>query len=105
MIYVISILGGLFIALSLAMLYVFYREQHFGTFLMAITYGLSGLLAISLPHWWPLIVGFVMVWLLRLMGMEQSFPAGAGNDKAEGESRKAEGAESKSEGERRKSEG
>jgi hypothetical protein len=93
MIYVISIFGGFFIALSLAMLYVFYREQHFGTFLMAITYGLSGLLAISLPHWWPLLVGFVMVWLLRLMGMEQSIPSrdeGAAPSKAEGGGQKDE---------------
>jgi hypothetical protein len=95
MIYVVSILGGFYVFLSLAMLYVFYREQHFGTFLMAITYGLSGLLAITLPHWWPLIVGFVMVWLLRLMGMEQSIPAPE-DGKAEGGSRKAEGEETKS---------
>ena len=71
MIYVIFIIGGLFILLSLPMLYVFYREKHFGTFLMGITYGLSGLLAITLPDWWPLAVGFVMAWMLRLMGMEQ----------------------------------
>ena len=92
MIYVIYAFGGLFVLLSLVMLYVFYREQHFGTFLMAITYGLSGLLAIALPDWWPLVVGFVMVWMLRLMGMEQTVPAReeAGTEKSEGESRKAE---------------
>jgi hypothetical protein len=33
---------------------------------------LSGLLAISLPDWWPLAVGFVMAWMLRLMGLEPS---------------------------------
>ena len=71
MIYVIYAFGGLFVLLSLVMLYVFYREQHFGTFLMGITYGLSGLLAIALPDWWPLLFGFVVAWLLRLMGMEQ----------------------------------
>ena len=94
MIYVTSIFGGIFIVLSLAMLYVFYREQHFGTFLMAITYGLSGLLAITLPHWWPLLIGFVMVWLLRLMGMEQNIPTpedGAGIEKEEGGRMKDEG--------------
>ena len=71
MIYVISIFGGLFIALCMAMLYVFYRERHFGIFLMGVTYGTSGLLAIALPHWWPIVVGFVMVWMLKLMGLEQ----------------------------------
>jgi hypothetical protein len=93
MIYVIYAFGGFFVLLSLVMLYVFYREQHFGTFLMAITYGLSGLLAIALPDWWPLVVGFVMVWMLRLMGMEQAMPSKdeGGEAKAEGESRKEEG--------------
>jgi hypothetical protein len=94
MIYVIYGFGGLFVLLSLVMLYVFYREQHFGTFLMAIAYGLSGLLAISLPDWWPLAVGFVMAWMLRLMGLEPSHePArdDASEAKAEGESRKEEG--------------
>jgi len=38
---------------------------------------------ISLPHWWPLVVGFVMVWLLRLMGMEPTGPA-PGTQSADG---------------------
>jgi hypothetical protein len=96
MIYLIYLFGGLFILLSLPMLYVFYREKHFGTFLMGICYGLSGLLAIALPHWWPLLTGFVAVWLLRMMGLEQSIPTGptevgAGIEKSNGESRKSEG--------------
>jgi len=77
MIYLIYLFGGFFIVLCLLMLYVFYRGKHFGTFLMGICYGLSGLLAITLPHWWPLVVGFVMVWLLRLMGMEPTAPVAA----------------------------
>jgi hypothetical protein len=109
MIYFIFILGGLFVLVSFPMLYVFYREKHFGIFLMGITYGLSGLLAITLPHWWPLVVGFVVVWLLRLIGMEPAIPApgdgGAGSEKSKVERRKSEGAESKAEGESRKSEG
>ena len=71
MIYVIYAFGGFFVALCVAMLYVFYRDRHFGIFLMGVTYGTSGLLAISLPHWWPIVVGFVMVWMLKLMGLEQ----------------------------------
>ncbi len=90
MIYVIYLVGGFFILLSLPMLYVFYRKQHFGTFLMGVCYGLSGLLAISLPHWWPLLVGFVMVWLLRLLGLEPTI-----EPKAEGRSQKAEGGSQK----------
>jgi hypothetical protein len=69
-IYVICVFAGLFVALSFAMLYVSYRERHVGMLLMGVTYGTSGMLAITLPHWWPLIVGFVLVWMLRLLGLE-----------------------------------
>jgi len=37
-----------------------------------VTYGASGVLAIALPHWWPLVAGFVLVWLLKLLGLEPS---------------------------------
>ena len=70
MIYVIYAVAGVFIVLSFTMLYVFYRSSHFGMFIMGLTYGCSGLLAILLGHWWPLVAGFVMVWLLRWLGLE-----------------------------------
>jgi hypothetical protein len=70
MVYVIYGFAGLFIALSCTMLYVFHRERNFGLFIMGVTYGASGVLAIALPHWWPLVAGFVLVWLLKLQGLE-----------------------------------
>jgi len=72
MIYIIYVLAGLFIALSCAMLYAFYRGRNFGLFIMGVTYGTSGVLALALPHWWPLVAGFVLVWLLKLLGLEPS---------------------------------
>ena len=72
MVYVIHGFGGLFIVLSSAMLYAFYRDRNFGLFIMGVTYGASGVLAIALPHWWPLVAGFVLVWLLKLLGLESS---------------------------------
>src|SRR5690606_11492263 len=66
----VYIVGGLFIVLAGAMLFVFHRSRHFGMFLMGITYAASGLLAIALPHWWPLAVGFAAVWVLKLLGLE-----------------------------------
>ncbi len=93
MIYVIYVFAGLFVALCVTMLYVFYRNRHFGFFLMGVTYGTSGLLAIMLPHWWPLVAGLVLVWLLRFLGLEPYVEP------------KEEGGESKAEGERRKEEG
>jgi len=70
MIYVTYAVAGLFIALAFAMLYVFYRSSHFGMFIMGLTYGASGLLAILLGHWWPLVAGFVLVWVLKMLGLE-----------------------------------
>ena len=70
MIYVICTFGGLFVALCIAMVYVSYRERHVGMFIMGVTYGTTGVLAITLPHWWPIVAGFVLVWLLRFMGLE-----------------------------------
>ena len=70
MIYVTYVFAGLFIALSFAMLYVFYRSSHAGMFIMGLTYGCSGLIAILLGEWWPLVTGFVLAWLLKLVGLE-----------------------------------
>ena len=72
MIYIIYVLAGLFIVLSCAMLYAYYRGRNFGLFIMGVTYGTSGVLALTLPHWWPLVAGFVLVWLLKLLGLEPS---------------------------------
>jgi hypothetical protein len=70
MVYLIYGFGGLFVVLSCAMLYAFYRGRDFGLFIMGVTYGASGVLALALPHWWPLVAGFVLVWLLKLLGLE-----------------------------------
>jgi hypothetical protein len=76
MIYIIYVVSGLFISLSCAMLYAFYRDRNFGLFIMGVTYGASGLLALALPHWWPLVAGFVIVWLLKLLGLEPGYEPG-----------------------------
>lgn len=70
MIYVIYVFAAIFLVLCATMMFVFYRDRHFGMFIMGVTYGASGLIAISIPHWWPLVMGFALVWLLRLMGLE-----------------------------------
>jgi hypothetical protein len=70
MIYVIYAFAGIFVALGGAMFYVFYRERHFGMFLMGLTYAISGLMALAVANWWPLIAGFVLVWMLRMLGLE-----------------------------------
>jgi hypothetical protein len=69
-IYLIYFVAGLFITLSIAMFYVFFRSSHFGMLIMGITYGASGLLAIMVAHWWPLIAGIVLAWMLKFLGLE-----------------------------------
>jgi hypothetical protein len=76
MIYVIYAFAVIFLVLCAAMLFVFYRDRHFGIFLMGVVYGASGLIAISIQHWWPLVMGFALVWLLRFMGLEPSMERG-----------------------------
>jgi hypothetical protein len=70
MIYVIYFFSAGFVLIAAFMLFAYYRSRHFGLFIMATTYASSGLLALSVSHWWPLVTGFVLVWLLRFMGLE-----------------------------------
>ena len=37
---------------------------------MGITYAASAGLAIVLMHYWSLIAGFVLAWILRLLGLD-----------------------------------
>jgi hypothetical protein len=70
MIYVIYFFAAGFLLIAGLMYFAYFRNRHFGLLLMATTYAVSGLLAYSLRHWWPLVLGFVLVWALRLLGLE-----------------------------------
>jgi hypothetical protein len=86
MVYVTYFFAGVFMLLSAGMFFAYYRSRHFGMFIMAMTYAASGLLAFGLPHWWPLVTGFVLAWMLRMLGLEPQV-----EPKEEGGSRKEEG--------------
>lgn len=73
----IYLTAGVFIALAAAMLFAYYRARHFGLFIMALIYGASGLIAVMVVHWWPLAVGFALVWVLKLLGLEPWSDAGS----------------------------
>ncbi len=70
----IYIISGLFILLTVALMFGYRRTQHAGLFLMAIVYGASAALALWKMHWWPLAAGFALVWIMRLLGMEPPVP-------------------------------
>lgn len=66
----IYVVSGLFLVLAAMIAFAWYRSRHGGLALMAMTYGAAAGLALLYMHWWPLAAGFVLVWLLRLMGLD-----------------------------------
>ena len=67
---IIYVFAASFIMMTLALLFAYRRTGHYGTFLMAITYAAAAGLAIVLTHWWPLVAGFVLAWILKLAGLD-----------------------------------
>ncbi len=68
--YIVYVFGACFIFMALAMMFAYQRTKHYGLLLMGSTYAVSAGLAIVLMHWWPLIAGFVLAWILRLLGLD-----------------------------------
>jgi hypothetical protein len=67
---VIYIVAALFILLAVGLLFAYLRERQPGTLLMGVTYGTSAGVALALMKWWPLVVGFVLAWVVKLMGLD-----------------------------------
>lgn len=67
---VIYIVSGLFIVLTLALLFAYYRTRQPGLVLIGSTYGSAAVLALMFMEWWPLAAGFALAWVLRLMGLD-----------------------------------
>ena len=66
----VYIVAALFILLATGLLFVYYRERDTRTLLMAIAYGAAAAAALAYMNWWPLVLGFLLVWLLKLLGFE-----------------------------------
>jgi hypothetical protein len=66
----IYVVSGLFIVLTLALLFAYWRLRQPGLVLMATTYGSAAALSILFVEWWPLFAGFAIAWVLRLMGLD-----------------------------------
>ena len=67
---IIYVFAALFIALALGLFFAYYRMRHPGTLLMGITYLAAAGAALGYMQWWPLVVGLVLTWVIRLMGLE-----------------------------------
>lgn len=70
---IIYIGAALFFLLALALLVTWWRGRHPGALLLAATYAMSAVLALLLHAWWPLVIGFLSAWSLRLMGLDPGF--------------------------------
>jgi hypothetical protein len=67
---VIYIIAALFVVLVVGLLFAYQRERQPGTLLMAVIYGTSAGMAIALTSWVPLVAGFVLAWVIKLIGLE-----------------------------------
>jgi 4-hydroxybenzoate polyprenyltransferase len=67
---IIYVFSASFIFMALALMITYKRTKHYGVFLLGLTYCAAAVLAIVLTHWWPLVAGFALVWLLRLFGLD-----------------------------------
>jgi hypothetical protein len=73
---VIYVVAGIYILLALALFFTYRRSRHPGVLMMGITYGSTAGSALVLMHWAPLLIGFVIVWVLRLMGLDPGTETG-----------------------------
>lgn len=67
---VIYLFSALFIVLTLALVFAYWRTRQPGLVLMGTTYGSAAALALMLMEWWPLVAGFALAWVVRLMGLD-----------------------------------
>lgn len=67
---VIYVLGYLSFTLAIGGLYVYTRSKNISLLLSSMVSIVFSLLAINLVQWWPLVVGFAVLWSLRLLGLD-----------------------------------
>lgn len=67
---VIYVFAGLFLLLAAALVFTWWHGRHPGALLLAVTYLMAAALALMMQAWWPLVIGFLSAWALRLMGMD-----------------------------------
>ena len=67
---IIYFFAASFIFMAAALMITYRRTRHYGVFLLGITYAVAAVLAIVITHWWPLVAGFALVWVLRFLGLD-----------------------------------
>lgn len=69
-IWVVYCFAGLFASMGGALFFAYSRSKHHGLLLLGATYFVAALAAVVLTHWWPLVAGFAIAWVMRMMGVE-----------------------------------
>ena len=64
----IYVLAGISILLAIGGLSAYSQTKHVSLLLSSLVSIAFSLLAITLVHWWPLVVGFTANWALKLFG-------------------------------------
>lgn len=67
---IIYFFAASFIFMAVALMITYKRTRHHGVLLLGLTYAASAVLAVVLMHWWPLVAGFALVWVLRFLGLD-----------------------------------
>lgn len=67
---IIYVFAASFIFMAVALMITYKRTRHYGVFLLGLTYAVAAVLAVVLMHWWPLVAGFAIVWILRFLGLD-----------------------------------
>lgn len=70
MTFIIYAFSSVFLLLTAALVFTWWKQRHPGALLLAATYGMAAALAVWLATWWPLMIGFLSAWALRLMGLD-----------------------------------
>ncbi|MGB5035371.1 MAG: hypothetical protein WBQ66_02130 [Blastocatellia bacterium] len=68
------LVAGICMTLGFGGLVAFATSRHIGVLLGALVFIGSGVAAIVLVAWWPFLVGFVVVWALRFLGLDPEHP-------------------------------
>lgn len=62
--------SGIFLLLAIALIFTWWRGRHPGALLLAAVYAVAAALALMLHSGWPLAMGLLSAWALRLMGLD-----------------------------------
>ena len=71
---VVYIGAALFLALTVGLIFAWFRTRQIGTLFMAAAYGGAAGAALTYMAWWPLLAGFVVAWIVRFAGLDPDAP-------------------------------